>query len=326
MIIVLFTSSSSINTKVNDISFHDLKSENNIIKINHELANLSFSINKDYSIKIENTNNDNLFAIIFGNCGINSLYGIKEISYSEFEIDNKPKELKLQSCTDWVGPYIVKDKTEDYNQNKPQFTGGWHGTNGDETGDPSACTSQVKIYYDDKLTSELKEGWCNELKIEVTNIINGYNTLKPVIEEVITYTINNRTIKVNVMGKALSEIEIEKYYGLQSQNSLWNGSIEYVYTDGSMDKFPINFTSSSVIKRNKIVKDYILSSADSTFKLQVGINSTIGIGNYEYLSSQKPTCFTLDYGKTYFNLVNGKRLLLQKNEIFVWEGYYNFID
>jgi len=42
------------------------------------------------------------------------------------------------------------------------------------------------------------------------------------------------------------------------------------------------------------------------------------------LDDSKPTCFTKGYGKTYFNLISGKPLMLEVDDSFTWRGFYHF--
>ena len=57
---------------------------------------------------------------------------------------------ETQSCTDYVGPYIVKDLLGQEDQ-QIRFTGGWHGKNGDSTGDRTGKTRSYKIYAGQKI-------------------------------------------------------------------------------------------------------------------------------------------------------------------------------
>ena len=317
--------SSSISntlTEDNSSSISNLLTEDNSSSISNLLT--YESDNDDLSILF--LEGKNKLEINFGYGGINSLYGIQGISYLDEEI-TQPNDNNLntfKSSTDWIGPYIMKDLSKANNNISEKFTGGWHGSNGDGTGKATATTKSVKIYTDDKLICTKDKKWSKAIKIIVTNLINAYNSTDPVLEEKVTYIIKDKIIYVNVKGTALKNISINRYYGLQSQNKLWNGYIQYQYIDNTVQKFNIYQTSNSMHKKDNTVYEYELSSKNNKYKLFVGLDTNFGLGNFQYLDDSLPTCFTANYGKSYFNLINGNTLNMNKSDIFSWQGYYKF--
>ena len=56
--------------------------------------------------------------------------------------------------------------------------------------------------------------------------------------------------------------------------------------------------------------------------IEVSLDDT-GLGNFNYCLV-KPQAFNLSYGKTYFNLINGRECVLGKGESVGWSGRYRF--
>ncbi|MCT4598381.1 MAG: hypothetical protein N4A50_10955 [Vallitalea sp.] len=296
---------------------------NNNIGIYGEQKEFNYEIdNSELSVLFSDSNNR--LKIKFGYGGVNSLYGIQEITYLELDSEIALKSLK--SCTDWIGPYIIKDLSNKSEDIKPRFTGGWHGSDGGGSGEVTALTSDPLIYCNNKLISLAKNKTSKEIKIVVTNLIYAYNSNEPVLEETHTYIIKDREIYIDVRGNALKDIEISKYYGLQSQNSLWDGYVIYHYINNTSMEYTINESSNSMPKKDNIVKEFELLTQDRKYKLLVGLDTNYGLGKFENLKENLSTCFTSDYGKSYFNLINGKKCRMEKGEYFSWRGYYKFIS
>ena len=86
---------------------------------------------------------------------------------------------------------------------------------------------------------------------------------------------------------------------------------------------------------NEMVKNSVYSNTSSSYARKYTLmnedgyyletqQKSSGLGNFKYKEAQLPTCFSLSYGKTYFNLINGIDLELAKNESFDWSGQYFF--
>lgn len=329
IIILVFVLNIKSGVKVTEIEKKSINDKKDTMEYCNDtiLNTLIYKLNND-EIRIFFENNNKL-EITFGYGGVNSLYGIQEISYSNLqnnELNKKDNSNTLKSCTDWIGPYMMKDLSKESKDISKKFTGGWHGSNGDGTGEVTAITNDVKIYCDGNLVTLADEERCKEIKIVVSNLVKAYNSTEPVLKEIITYVIKNEKVYVNVKGNALANIEIERYYGLQSQNSLWDGYVTYHYTDNSFEKFLINESSKSMKKQDKIVKEFELSSMDNKYKLVVGLDNNLGLGNFQSLSESLSTSFTTDYGKSYFNLINGKTMKMVTGDSFIWGGCYKILN
>lgn len=313
LLIIVISLLMTHNKKVDDISDNHLWviSKNESINIGYQYNQL-----------------DNLW-IRFSPGGINHIMGMADITTSPRKqvittsMFNKVKKTQLfNSCTDWIGPYIVRKgfETSTYN---PQFTGGWHGSemNNEE---PTARMINYSINVED-IQSDDNIKKATYVKLKVKNNIQAYNTLdtkEEVLEETVTYDISKGTIGVQVVINALEDCVIERYYGLQTQNTLYDGHVLY---EGSGDGvFGSYAYSESLPKTTQCMNLITLYSSDGRHILEAYLDNQYGLANGEYVSDSKPYAFTLSYGKTYFNLVNGKELYLEKGESVVWRGKYTF--
>lgn len=213
----------------------------------------------------------------------------------------------------------------DSNNNPIAFTGGWHGYNGELKGSPTARTDSVEVYADDSLITHYANMKYNTLKIYVTNSLQGYNTTKPngtgryILKECVVYTINKASINVAVEITALEDIVIRKYYGLQTQNTAWTDSIEYIDVNGRCIG---RFMGMEESKVNGYPQKIILKGKNNILTAWLDTNN--GLGKREYVSDSRPQAFTLKYGKSYFSLVNGMYVKLKCGEKLNWAGGYIF--
>jgi hypothetical protein len=118
--------------------------------------------------------------IVIGRCGVNNMLNIKAI----YLVKNSSKEVSpwvtkgstlfMNSCTDWIGPYMIKSLVHN-DGGACSFTGGWHGGNGDGTGTPTGKTESISVKVNGV---EIKKDKVYEGDVEITatNYINAYNT------------------------------------------------------------------------------------------------------------------------------------------------------
>ncbi len=295
-----------------------------------ELFDLKIEDDKDLKIKVKSSDEvsvllkkSNTYILLnFDYGGANSIYGLSRVEYIpkqvvESEDISKYDPYPLVVSSDWIGPYIVRATAE--KDTEGAFTGGWH----PQGGEPTAKTLRVTFLADGVEVDRDETINCNNLLIRVQNEINAYNASRPVISEEVTYTISEDRVDVSVRGLAKEKIEIKKYYGLQSQNYLWNGTVTYKHSDGKNKSYTHSIWSKSAHKETSILDRYVLKSIDKSRGLVVGLLH-LGIGNFEFLQDDMPCAFTDKVGKSYFNLINGKSLKLDKGEDFFWQGYYIF--
>lgn len=325
---------------------YEIKLKNNVVHIENLDYNLQDILNSIPPLIVKKYDDGIIFGfkynssedmrILFKPCGqsklpqINNIYKLSNSNkYPSSDFSNLGTIFQ-NATSDWVGPYIVRSSNDD--GGKPdswEFTGGWHGYNGDQTGEKTASNKSFKYYIDNKeiLDGEVKAG--NKLKIVVVNNIQSSGTKKvdgtgrEVLEETVVYIITQNSINVEVQIKALEQIKITKYYGLQTVNNSYNGQL--LYNDDSMKKW----TDCNNVKIDGGVK---AESDCGEFKLKnnndllIGwIDKNYGLGKRKYVNDDKPVVWSADYNKTYMVLIDGN-CDLQTDEVLYWRGGYKFIS
>ncbi|PKM58535.1 MAG: hypothetical protein CVU98_00320 [Firmicutes bacterium HGW-Firmicutes-3] len=281
-------------------------------------SKLNYSYKDDLNVEADLSNFT--LSLSFGQCGINDIFSIKKI-----ELVGVENQIAIESCTDWVGPYTVKYIGTEKNTNKEIFTGGWHGSNGDVTGNATAFTKMIAIYADGKEIKKKTNGEADIISIVLKNEIKGFNINDYVIEETVTYTIYENQVDIKVQIVAIHDLEILRYYGLQTQNNMFDNEIKYLYEDGRSITKSLGMASDSGVKNseNKVIS-FELSGITHQFLLKAWINSDGLLSSFNYIAADKAEAFTTYYGKSYFNLINGNTLVLKAGENLVWSGGYSF--
>ncbi|TDO03257.1 hypothetical protein [Sunxiuqinia elliptica] len=271
---------------------------------------------------------DKQLEVAFFPCGVNQIFALGKLAYDTSSVisEEKPYALEFPSVTDWVGPYqvsLLENATSDLPK---QFTGGWHGSNGDGTGEPTAMTKRVAVTVDGEPKSSGFSRMSEQVSLNVVNLIQGYDnsgTGNYLLQESVNYQVlSNCSIKVRVTITALNDVVIHRYYGMQSQNFAVFDSVSYASPTEIMNTEPVR-TNNSCLK-NDAVNRIILSGEQGEYELELILNTEKGLGTFDYLADGLARAFSADYGKSYFNLVNGKNLKLKKGELVFWEGTYVF--
>jgi len=282
--------------------------------------------NNEGHIQIGFFGNNKNIQISFYPCGVNKLFAIAKVSYFACRVDylHGKTSNEFSSVTDWVGPYFVCSTSSVLSGVPQKFTGGWHGSNGDGTGNPTAKTSEVSLVVDEEKTSGNFERNCKKVDLYVTNLVHGYDymlTNKDLLKETVRYTINpDRQIDVHVKIEALEDLVIQRYYGLQSQNFNIFDSISYMAGQRVINAAAINANSNC--QTNERVNTICLTDKEQKHQLKLVLNIETGLGVPGSLGEGKPKAFSASYGKSYFNLVNGKDLPMKKGEEVFWQGSY----
>ncbi len=319
-----FDPNDRLNGKIKDIeAFRTNKSNNNKEKQKKYISSeMTYIYQSDLTINYAFINNK--VKIIFGECGGNNIFGIKGIEFSEGS-----NRLSIVSCTDWVGPYVVRLKTGGKRHSKQHFTGGWHTVQYDGLTEKTARTLLVKVYANGKKVEDKGDivlpivNSCEEIRIVVVNGIKSYNYNGDTLEETVEYIIKGGKIRVNVETTALKPVVIEKYYGIQTQNAGFD-KIRYVFSDRSVIiSSALKWSSSGRKIDGKELNRLILSSSEHGFQISAKIKPITKINDYDSVDTNKPYAFSSN-GKSYFNLINGTPLELNKGESFAWQGEYRF--
>jgi len=259
---------------------------------------------------------DNAFGLRMSPLSVNKTLHFSELFYT----DDSGVKLKYHPIsTDWIGPLMVRATGEDVTRDDevPRFTGGFHGADGDEGGEATSKTVSMRIVVDGKSyeSFELKKKFAFEtINIVLVKHTNAYNAAAtPVVEETVSYEISSDgTVKVAVKLTALSDLVIERYYGLQSRTLK---STTIIKMEGLDHKAKSYFESKNARSWGMDVF--------GAYWIEVSLDDA-GLGDFTYCI-QKPRAFNLSYGKTYFNLINGQECVLAKGDSVAWSGSYRFI-
>lgn len=265
--------------------------------------------------------------IHFFPCGVNQIFAIGKVDYFASLATHKNNEpiYEFFSGTDWIGPYFVcqiKNKSKDIPR---RFTGGWHGSNGDGTGNPTACTNKVVITVDGKQINSEVSKKCESFSIQVVNLIQGYDTTstKVLLEESVNYQLfPDRTLHIRVDITALDDVVIHRYYGMQSQNFSIFNSVSYSTREQIINSESIEKNSCCVDSRK--INIIQLNDSIGQYQLKLILDTSKGLGTFKYLADHLPRAFSADYRKSYFNLINGRELILKKGASVFWQGTYVF--
>lgn len=284
--------------------------------------------NYENHVSIDFFNKDKNMQLSFYGCGINQLFGIAKVSYYSSLSDHLQKHASGEfiSGTDWIGPYYVCSVSSAQAGLTKKFTGGWHGSNGDGTGNPTAQTTEVRISVDGETSGSNFERNCQQVDLMVVNLIHGYDfasTNKSLLKETVHYCVkSDRRIDVEVQIEALDDLVIQRYYGLQSQNFAIFDSVKYLSGKEVVNTAAINTNSNC--KSNNGLNTIMLTDVQNMHRLILILNTTEGLGATNYLGAGVPRAFSANYRKSYFNLVNGQDLLLNKGEVVFWKGSYQW--
>lgn len=257
----------------------------------------------------------------FDYLGINQIYSITDVNYV---YENAFKSDYQKMTTDWIGPYVVQDM-KDIDYDRIQFTGGYHGTEGGIINSSTATCKSVQITIDGKVFGEKDVGYqgrAQRIDIEVVNLIRGWDTTNYLLKETIHYTILKNLIHVSVEIEAIEACIITRYYGMQSQNKGYTGKINY-FNETYDFTSNTDIASKPISKKLAIVRHMKIYSKDGTHSLEL-VMRKLGLGSFEYVTEDVSTCFSTEFRKSYFNLIQGISLELKSGESVSWFGTYIF--
>ena len=303
----------------------DVKSSyKNALRYNH--ANKSVRMRFRY-----NSNHDMIFDI--GKRGSNNLPQIAAFYKEPNTTGYLPMDFTLTTQfiadqTDWISPYVVKAKAN-IDGDLPlseHFTGGYHGyNNGASDAVGTATNTSFKVFADKKLLTADCDIYANEIVIEVVNLINATNTKKAdgtgrnVIQETVTYTIVGNKVDVSVAIKALEDITIQTYYGIQAYVVAFN-SFQFVGDNVMTGVFD---TTAGHYGGHKADSDCnVMLAMTATDKLTMFVDNMFGIGKLRYLEATTGVCAYMNYGKMYFYLINNHDFTA--NTVLNYRGGYVF--
>lgn len=275
------------------------------------------------------------FWLVFDYYGSNKIY-----SFFEWRIaSNRDKTIDGDSLyrsallqgegSDWIGPIIVE--ALEFPSAPATFTGGNHAFDGGVNGSATSYTMNIDILMDGKHVKDDVSHSCSEVVIRVTNEVQAFNTKKEdgsgdaVLRETVIFIIRCGTVKVQHEMIMLKEAKIYKYYGLQTVNSFWNKKILYGDPHSLGHAFPSFGNNDSGRKSDHPEVDrFLIKSQDGKHEVLAWLDRDIGLGKLEWLSDELPVAFTMNYGKSYFNLINGTQPIVRPGDVLHWSGGYIF--
>ena len=280
------------------------------------VVNSHYGKDKDISVKLKKKGGNNIF----------DFYEIGT-TYNYTEKVNKlttPETILMTTTTDWFAPYIIKaidngdgDATTSYH-----FTGGNHEyTNTGTGGTPTGRTLSVRVFADGQ---EILggSGYCNMLRIEWVNRVQGYNTKKvdgsgrEILEERHTITFNGEKWNTFSELEPLEDVWVEKYYGLQccGLNTIYP-NIRFI----GGEKRGLYHSSAAMQSGSPNTNG--LKAYGSKDCLIMEIDPTCDLGKREYINGSSGVFFQ-NYGKAYNNIILQKKLFT--GETYHFKGSYTF--
>lgn len=248
----------------------------------------------------------------------------KTVQIDRYEIGSE----KFRSYTDWLGPYNMKTVAQTTQTEKLSgFVGGWHASNGDGTGDPTAQTQSIEISLDgESFPSGTATG--SEATVIVHNKVEALNTKlgeskRFVLNEDVTYTFKESRLYVKVEITAIESVRIAIYYGMQIAGGFCN-SFTFTTDDGKTSTTTGNFNCPGK------VRDITgLSAGGHTVTAHMFDE---GLGTFSKATpaySALAQYYGANNGKAYYMLIgdmNGSSsaLVLKKDATVYWTGYYEF--
>lgn len=246
----------------------------------------------------------------------------KTVQIDVYAIGNE----SFQSYTDWIGPFNMKTVAATAQTEKAWgFTGGWHGSNGDGTGDPTARTIKIEASLDG---NETTSGTGSEATVKVFNQVEAANTKfnetkRFVLDETVTYTFKEGRLYVRVDITAREDVKILIYYGMQIAGGFCK-SFTFTTEDGKEES-----TTGTLLMKGKVRDMTGFSTGGHSVTAHMFDE---GLGTYS-LATPAYSALTQYYGenngKGYYMLIgdkdaSSKSYTMKMGETVYWSGYYEF--
>ncbi|MDF2714226.1 MAG: hypothetical protein K0R28_1151 [Paenibacillus sp.] len=241
----------------------------------------------------------------------------------------RPTLLMQGEGSDWIGPYIA-EAAAGPNDCRKTFTGGNHAFDGNTGGTATAKTVNYDVLADRTGISERTAVRCDTIMLRTVNEVQGFNTKeedgsgRAIIRETVTYTFHAETVRIHNRIEMLEDVIMHRYYGLQTVNRAWNGTVQY----GSAERlfgeaYPVNSDSDSGTGQERRMTDRIrIRSRDKIHTVEAHLDRSSGLGRAEWVADSLPIAFSKAYGKSYFNLVHGPSPRFGQGDTLEWTGTY----
>ncbi|WP_202916143.1 hypothetical protein [Paenibacillus mesophilus] len=243
----------------------------------------------------------------------------------------RPTLLMQGEGSDWIGPYIAEAASGPDDCRKT-FTGGNHAFDGNTGGTATAKTVHCDVLADGTGIPERTAVLCETVILRTVNEVQGFNTKeedgsgRAVMRETVTYSFHAGAVRIDNRIEMLEDVIMHRYYGLQTVNRAWNGTVQY----GSAERlygeaYPVNGDSDSGEGLGQRRTDRIrIRSRDRVHTVEAILDRSSGLGRTEWVADSLPIAFSKAYGKSYFNLVHGPSPRFGQGDTLEWTGTYRF--
>ncbi|EMW1039724.1 hypothetical protein AAEK51_002449 [Citrobacter freundii] len=224
--------------------------------------------------------------------------------------------------TDIIGPIMVSaENNEDGDDPIAAFTGGWHGFNRDQSGSPTARHVSLQVWVDGKMVKDTFKGYTNDLVIETTSNIQGFNTKKKdgsgreIIQQKVKMTFNEGRADVHIKMIPLEKVRIHTYYGLQTALSQLYANSSILYESGDSPEWKDTSSGPNDSGPNgKYPNVYRMTAKNKhNDEVLVWLDTKYGLGKRLNVRDNYPAAFFVGY-KSYFNLINGIPLIISTGQ------------
>lgn len=275
-----------------------------------------YSLLEDRVIELNRTGLNKIFSF-------SKLYKNFSWKYTDFPSGRLDGLTTVQTFdTDIIGPIMVSaESNEDGDDPIAEFTGGWHGFNGNQSGSPTARHVSLQVWVDGKMVKDTFKGYTNDLVIETTSNIQGFNTKKKdgsgreIIQQKVKMTFNEGRADVHIKMIPLEKVRIHTYYGLQTALSQLYANSSILYESGDSPEW--KDTSSGPNDsgpKGKYPNVYRMTAKNKhNDEVLVWLDTKYGLGKRLNVRDNYPAAFFVGY-KSYFNLVNGVPLILSTGQ------------
>lgn len=315
-------------------------------KIANDVAELTYKYNGvyDMTVQMQKKGGNQLF-------DFNNWFLTRNPSRTITDVPNTSTEGNSyqSNSTDFFGPYRVRatSNTDGDKATNNDFTGGNHQYNNTGSGSTATARTANLVFYVDGRQVTTFEGYCNNVKIEWDNFIQGNNTKKSdgtgreILKEHYKVLFDGKTFHVENNITALEELYIYTYYGLQMTQQYANVNYDSFLFLGSKtmkatQKPPVS--PNMKYSGDKACRDIVNfnNQSSSTFykNNREMFMESVGIGDFDYVKSIQSSC-RASSGKLYFELIEAfdesdssidmsKVLTLQANDVIYFRGWYKF--
>lgn len=242
-----------------------------------------------------------------------------------------------EQYTDMISPWfelLAVNNIDGDNTGVGMYTGGWHGYDNKNSGTPTSKSESIVCYADDIVISSGERKYCRELKVVVTNLIQGGNTKKEdgtgraILKEVVVYRFCGTSIYVEVSAEALEDLTISQYYFLQFQRAFGFEKQFVVVGDDTQTKrieeYAVN-VDGGMVPENKVNK---MLFEGNNHCCELTIDTEYGEGNYRY-NDGKRCWHHRDFGKAYCDIISrdsSDPLKITAGSILYFRGAYRFLE